>query len=94
MAVVGGSGDKWLGLETVVTSGCGWRQWWQVAVVGDSAERKLCGDQLCVWVSGSLLWRVTDAKERVWGRKRRIFEGEGCVLDGFEKFFDRSVMGP
>ena len=45
MAVVGGSSGKWLWLETVVV----------VAVVGDSAERKLCGDQLCVWVSGSLL---------------------------------------
>ena len=27
-------------------------------------------------------------------KRRRIFDGEGCVLDGFEKFFDRSVMGP
>jgi hypothetical protein len=46
---------QWLWLEAVVTSGCGGRQWWQVAVVGDSAKRRLCGDQLCVWVSGSLL---------------------------------------
>ena len=35
-------------------SGCGGGSV-QVAVVGDSAERTLCGDQLCVWVSGSLL---------------------------------------
>ena len=43
---------QWLWLEAVVTSGCGGRQWWQVVVVGDSAKRRLCGDQLCVWVLG------------------------------------------